>query len=67
MFIKIENWSENKPLIINTDNVNVITPYRGDAQMFQGMYEMIFDNEQRYLISEEQYQEFCEILSKIKL
>lgn len=68
MFVKIENWDGDTPLILNTDNIKAIHHYMGQSECFKDMWEVVFDirdnSECRYLITQEQYTELCKILTR---
>ena len=68
MFVKIENWDDDTPLILNVDNILAIHRYMGEAEAFKDCWEVIFNmhasGECRYLITQEQYTALCEILTK---
>ena len=64
MFVKIENWDDGTPLILNTDNIKAIHHYIGESTILKDYYTVDFSNTCFYHITEQQYQELCEILTK---
>lgn len=57
MFIKIENYYENKPLILNGQNIIAI-------DFCFGKPTVIMSDNHKYFLSDKQYTEFCEFLKR---
>ena len=57
MFVKIENENEKFPLILNIECINSLDAYRGRL-------EVHMSNGDCYLLTEQQYNELCNILTK---
>ncbi len=63
MFIKIENYIKNEPLIVNGDRIIAIEPHYSEI-CERCFYELHLVNNYVYVLSEEQYKGFCDILTK---
>ena len=59
MFVKIENFANNKPLIINVDNI--VSIYFSEEE---NTYIVCTIDKHYYYIKEQQYTKLCEILTK---
>jgi len=63
MFIKIENYIKNEPLIVNVDRIISIEPHY--SEVFERcFYELHLVDSYVYVLSEEQYKCLCDILTK---
>ena len=57
MFVKIENYWGDKPLILNVDKIVCI-------ELSVGKPYIVMDETIKYLLTEQQYNDLCEILTK---
>ena len=51
MFVKIENWDDGTPLILNTDNIKAIHHYMGESKLLKDYYTVDFSNTCYYHIT----------------
>ena len=74
MFVKIENYWADKPLILNIDYISEIRLSPQDfvtdedrtkiIKINNAIYYVVMNNGVEHRLTEEQYRELCEILTK---
>ena len=73
MFVKIENYWADKPLILNVDYISEIRLSPQDfvtnkdrtkiIKINNAIYYVVMNNKSEYKLTEEQYTELCKILT----